>query len=107
MGGWVWVGGLEGEWYVEETGRTTNRPPTHTPNPLTYSNAFEPPPSPLPSYPTHPPTHPNTVLVGLYEEPERPSHAVDYIKRYIGAPSNVDVEGMKVGGWVGGWMEKG
>lgn len=35
------------------------------------------------------------VLVGLYEEPERPQHAVDYIKRYIGAPANVDVEGLK------------
>jgi hypothetical protein len=35
--------------------------------------------------------------VGLYEEPERPSHAVDYIKRYMGAPSNVDVEALKVG----------
>jgi hypothetical protein len=35
------------------------------------------------------------VLVGLYEEPERPLHAIDYIKRYIGAPPNVDVEGLK------------
>lgn len=35
------------------------------------------------------------VLVGLYEEPERPQHAVDYIKRYIGAPPNVDVDGLK------------
>lgn len=35
------------------------------------------------------------VLVGLYEEPERPPHAVEYIKRYIGAPPNVDVEGLK------------
>jgi len=36
------------------------------------------------------------VLVGLYEEPERPGNAVDYIKRYMGAPANVDVEGLKV-----------
>jgi len=35
------------------------------------------------------------VLVGLYEEPERPTNAVDYIKRYIGAPQNVDVEALK------------
>ena len=35
------------------------------------------------------------VLVGLYEEPERPPNAVDYIKRYIGAPQNVDVESLK------------
>ena len=27
------------------------------------------------------------VLVGLYEEPERPPNAVDYIKRYMGAPT--------------------
>ena len=35
------------------------------------------------------------VLVGLYEEPERPINAIDYIKKYIGAPPNVDVEGLK------------
>ena len=35
------------------------------------------------------------VLVGLYEEPERPTQAVDYLRRYMGAPSNVDVEGLK------------
>jgi hypothetical protein len=35
------------------------------------------------------------VLVGLYEEPERPTQAVDYVRRYMGAPSNVDVEGLK------------
>ena len=35
------------------------------------------------------------VLVGLYEEPERPSNAVDYIKRYIGAPAGVDVDALK------------
>lgn len=37
-----------------------------------------------------------TVLVGLYEEPERPSNAVDYIKRYMGAPAGVDVEALRV-----------
>ncbi len=35
------------------------------------------------------------VLVGLYEEPERPANAVDYIKRYIGAPTGVDVEAIR------------
>lgn len=35
------------------------------------------------------------VLVGLYEEPDRPANALDYIKRYLGAPTGVDVEGMK------------
>eukprot|EP00621_Florenciella_sp_RCC1693_P016280 CAMPEP_0182525880 /NCGR_PEP_ID=MMETSP1323-20130603/2788_1 /TAXON_ID=236787 /ORGANISM="Florenciella parvula, Strain RCC1693" /LENGTH=96 /DNA_ID=CAMNT_0024734651 /DNA_START=63 /DNA_END=353 /DNA_ORIENTATION=+ len=35
------------------------------------------------------------VLVGLYEEPERPPNAVDYIKRYMGAPTGVDVEAMR------------
>ena len=33
--------------------------------------------------------------MGLYEEPERPTNAVDYIKRYMGAPPNVDVEALK------------
>lgn len=35
------------------------------------------------------------VLVGLYEEPERPPNAVDYIKRYMGAPAGVDVEALR------------
>lgn len=35
------------------------------------------------------------VLVGLYEEPERPPNAVDYIKRYMGAPTGVDVEALR------------
>eukprot|EP00913_Durusdinium_trenchii_P013305 g12488.t1 len=30
------------------------------------------------------------VLVGLYEEPERPANAIDYIKKYLGAPTGVD-----------------
>jgi hypothetical protein len=33
--------------------------------------------------------------VGLYEEPERPPNAVDYIKRYMGAPTGVDVDAMR------------
>mmetsp|Transcript_83067 Transcript_83067/g.234995 ORF Transcript_83067/g.234995 Transcript_83067/m.234995 type:complete len:98 (-) Transcript_83067:189-482(-) len=35
------------------------------------------------------------VLVGLYEEPERPNNAIDYIKRYLGAPTGVDVEELR------------
>jgi hypothetical protein len=30
--------------------------------------------------------------VGLYEEPERPPNAVDYIKRYMGAPTGIDTD---------------
>lgn len=43
------------------------------------------------------------MLVGLYEEPERPENAVDYIKRYMGAPVNVDVEGLRVREYGGLW----
>lgn len=35
------------------------------------------------------------MLVGLYEEPERPANAVDYIKRYMGAPAGIDVEALR------------
>jgi predicted ATP-grasp superfamily ATP-dependent carboligase len=35
------------------------------------------------------------VLVGLYEEPERPAAAVDYVKKYLGAPVGVDVDALK------------
>ncbi|KAK7237911.1 MYC binding protein [Aureococcus anophagefferens] len=35
------------------------------------------------------------LLVGLYEEPERPPNAVDYIKRYMGAPTGIDVEALR------------
>ena len=34
-------------------------------------------------------------MVGLYEEPERPSNAVDYVKKYLGAPTGVDVEELR------------
>ena len=33
--------------------------------------------------------------MGLYEEPERPTSPMDYIKRYIGAPKNIDIDGLK------------
>merc|ERR1711871_756348 len=35
------------------------------------------------------------VLVGLYEEPEKPHNALEYIKQYLGAPTGVDVESLK------------
>ena len=35
-------------------------------------------------------------MVGLYEEPERPPNAVDYIKRYMGAPTGIDVEALRI-----------
>ena len=34
-------------------------------------------------------------MVGLYEEPEKPPNAVDYVKRYMGAPTGVDVEALR------------
>ena len=35
------------------------------------------------------------VLVGLYEEPEKPGNAVEFIKKSLGAPSDTDVESLK------------
>lgn len=37
------------------------------------------------------------VLVGLYEEPERPQSAVDYVRKYLGSSStaNVDVDALR------------
>ena len=32
------------------------------------------------------------VLVGLYEEPEKPGNVNDFIKKSLGAPSDTDVE---------------
>ena len=32
------------------------------------------------------------VLVGLYEEPEKPPNVSEFIKRSLGAPSDMDVE---------------
>jgi hypothetical protein len=38
----------------------------------------------------------SVVLVGLYEEPDRPQNAVEYIKRYMGAPMGIDVEALRL-----------
>jgi predicted RNase H-like nuclease (RuvC/YqgF family) len=35
------------------------------------------------------------VLVGLYEESEKPSNAIEFIKTCLGAPSDTDVEKLK------------
>ena len=35
------------------------------------------------------------VLVGLYEEKEKPGNAVDFIKKSLGAPADTDVDSIK------------
>ena len=35
------------------------------------------------------------VLVGLYEEPEKPGNAIEFIKKCLGAPSDMDVDSLK------------
>lgn len=35
------------------------------------------------------------VLVGLYEEPEKPQNAVEFIKRSLGAPQDNDTDQLK------------
>ena len=35
------------------------------------------------------------VLVGLYEEPEKPDNAIVFIKKCLGAPSDTDIEQLK------------
>ncbi|KAJ3022849.1 hypothetical protein HKX48_005050 [Thoreauomyces humboldtii] len=35
------------------------------------------------------------VLVGLYEEPEKPESAMEYVKQFLGGPSDVDVEALR------------
>jgi len=34
------------------------------------------------------------VLVALYEEPEKPANALDFIKQFLGAPTSGEVEKM-------------
>ena len=34
------------------------------------------------------------VLVGLYEEPEKPPNVSEFIKRSLGAPSDTDVDAL-------------
>ena len=35
------------------------------------------------------------VLVGLYEEPERPPNAVEYVRKFLGAGVGVDVDALR------------
>jgi polyhydroxyalkanoate synthesis regulator phasin len=35
------------------------------------------------------------VLVGLYEEPDKPQQAIEFIKMQLGAPGTTDVEALK------------
>ena len=35
------------------------------------------------------------VLVSLYEEPENPEDALEYIKQFLGSPNGVDVESLQ------------
>jgi len=35
------------------------------------------------------------VLVGLYEEPEKPNNAIEFIKKCLGAPSDTNVDQLK------------
>jgi len=34
-------------------------------------------------------------LVGLYEEKEKPSSAVDFMKKYLGSPTEIEVDSLK------------
>ena len=34
------------------------------------------------------------VLVGLYEEPEKPGNVIEFIKKSLGAPSDSDVDSL-------------
>ena len=38
---------------------------------------------------------PSAVLVALYEEPEKPPNAIEFIKMQLGAPTGTDVEALK------------
>ncbi|KXS19300.1 hypothetical protein M427DRAFT_53243 [Gonapodya prolifera JEL478] len=35
------------------------------------------------------------VLVALYEEPEKPDSPLEYVKQFLGGPSDIDVEAIK------------
>ncbi|KAI8843947.1 hypothetical protein BJ741DRAFT_589630 [Chytriomyces cf. hyalinus JEL632] len=35
------------------------------------------------------------VLVGLYEEPEKPESPIEFIKQFLGGPGDVDLEALK------------
>jgi len=35
------------------------------------------------------------VLVGLYEETDRPPNALDFVRKYVGVPAGVDVDALR------------
>jgi len=35
------------------------------------------------------------VLVGLYEEPEKPEKPLDFIRQYLSGPASVDVDSLR------------
>ena len=36
------------------------------------------------------------VLVGLYEEPDKPNNAIDFVKKYLGSPADLDVDKLRI-----------
>ncbi len=36
------------------------------------------------------------VLVGLYEEPDKPTNAIEFIKKYLNSPLDVDVDKLSI-----------
>ena len=36
------------------------------------------------------------VLVGLYEEPDKPGNGIEYVKKYLGSPADLDVDKMRI-----------
>ena len=43
----------------------------------------------------HRPALRSAVLVGLYEEPERPPNAVEYVRKFLGASVGIDVDALR------------
>jgi hypothetical protein len=39
--------------------------------------------------------HLTRVLVDLYEEPQRPDNPLDYVRMFLGAPRDIDIEALK------------
>ncbi len=39
--------------------------------------------------------HLTKVLVDLYEEPQRPDNPLDYVRQFLGAPRDIDVDTLK------------
>ena len=35
------------------------------------------------------------VLVGLYEEADKPSQAIEYVKKHLGSPTGIDIDDIK------------